>query len=112
MITFSSCARNASWPDNPRSAARRAAQGLVTINSYRDSDSTAFKRPCPTSKKVKYLVYLELYTLKNAGLNSWYWAVGTCEIGPVTYIPFLFDNHSEIVFIRITAPKFKEARPK
>ena len=26
-------ARNASWPDNPRSAARRAAQDLVKINT-------------------------------------------------------------------------------
>ena len=72
------------------------------------------------SKKVKYLgtgvsTYLELYILKNAGLNSWYWAVGTCERGPVTlvlirsgktttrsgYVPFSTNHHPAEYFGRV-----------
>ena len=90
-------------------------RSAITIYSYRDSDSTAFNRPYPTYKKVKYLKYLELNILKNAGLSSWYSVVGTCERGPVTlvlirsgktttrsgYVPFSTNHHPAEYFGRV-----------
>ena len=88
----------------------------ITIYSYRDSDSTAFNRPYPSSKKVKYLgTGASIFSIKNAGLNSWYCAVGTCERGPVTlvlirsgktttrsgYVPFSTNHHPAEYFGRV-----------
>ena len=41
VSTFS---RNASWPDNPRSAARRAAQDLVSLNNI---ELILMSKACP-----------------------------------------------------------------